>query len=224
MDTYEVEVKSLLGSAEAAVALRQRLPHLDPEYILVGTGSQLNHYFTGGGALDLYHEVASLLGEEDRAGFARIAAGRGVSVRTRRTDDAVLLVLKASIDDATSENGVARIELERSIPSHSIDELDARVLRSGYRYQAKWSRDREEYRVRGLHLTVDRNAGYGYVAELEEVVDSPAEVALAQGRIRGLMTELGLVELPQDRLERMFAYYNDHWAEYYGTDRTFTVL
>jgi len=29
--------------------------------------------------------------------------------------------------------------------------------------------------------------------------------------------------LPNDRLERMFAYYNEHWQEYYDTDKTFVV-
>jgi hypothetical protein len=37
------------------------------------------------------------------------------------------------------------------------------------------------------------------------------------------MAELGVEELLQDRLERMFAHYNEHWQEYYGTDRTFII-
>ncbi len=37
------------------------------------------------------------------------------------------------------------------------------------------------------------------------------------------MKEVGVAELPQDRLERMFAYYNLHWPEYYGTENIFTI-
>lgn len=37
------------------------------------------------------------------------------------------------------------------------------------------------------------------------------------------MRSLGAQELPGDRLECMFAYYNQHWPEYYGTDKIFTV-
>jgi len=37
------------------------------------------------------------------------------------------------------------------------------------------------------------------------------------------MESLGVRELPQDRLERMFKFYNSHWREYYGTDKIFTV-
>jgi hypothetical protein len=41
--------------------------------------------------------------------------------------------------------------------------------------------------------------------------------------IDALMGELGVAELSQDRLERMFKFYNENWPEYYGTDRTFII-
>jgi len=37
------------------------------------------------------------------------------------------------------------------------------------------------------------------------------------------MAALGVQELPNARLERMFTYYNQHWQEYYGTDKVFTI-
>jgi hypothetical protein len=37
------------------------------------------------------------------------------------------------------------------------------------------------------------------------------------------MAELGLDELPQERLARMFEFYNQNWSEYYGTDKTFNI-
>ena len=37
------------------------------------------------------------------------------------------------------------------------------------------------------------------------------------------MKELNVEELPQDRLERMFDFYNTHWKDYYGTERIFMV-
>jgi len=37
------------------------------------------------------------------------------------------------------------------------------------------------------------------------------------------MTKLDVEELPQDRLERMFAYYNKNWPEYYGTEKIFVI-
>jgi hypothetical protein len=37
------------------------------------------------------------------------------------------------------------------------------------------------------------------------------------------MSEIGLVELPQDRLARMFEYYNNNWEDYYGTEKVFNI-
>jgi len=55
----------------------------------------------------------------------------------------VILVIKASVDDTTSSNGTARLEWESKV-GLSIEELDALVLKSGFQYQAKWSRERQE--------------------------------------------------------------------------------
>jgi len=37
------------------------------------------------------------------------------------------------------------------------------------------------------------------------------------------MKRAGLEELDQARLARMFAYYNAHWSEYYGTEKIFVI-
>jgi adenylate cyclase class IV len=72
-------------------------------------------------------------------------------------------------------------------------------------------------------VCLDKNAGYGYVAEFEKVTDDALKVDTLKAELRSLMSELGVTELPQDRLERMFAHYNQHWAEYYGTNNVFTI-
>ena len=74
-----------------------------------------------------------------------------------------------------------------------------------------------------MHVCIDRNAGYGYLAEFERMTDDAGEVDSLRESILSTIGTLGLSELPQDRLERMFAHYNAHWDEYYGTERTFTI-
>jgi len=223
MQTYEVEIKSLLGSREAADALRARFHEVDPEHARTGTSKQLNHYFHTG-PMDVLHErVSRIVPEHEHPRLAHIVTnGKSFSVRTRQADDTVLLVIKASIDDTTSENGISRIEFESAVP-HDLDVLDNLLVEAGFPYQAKWSREREEYAVKGITVTIDKNAGYGYLAELEKVVNHPDHVPPARDELRALMRELTIEELPQDRLERMFAHYNEHWPEYYGTDNIFTI-
>ena len=223
MQTYEVEIKSLLGSREAADALRARFHEVDPEHKLTGASKQLNHYFHTG-PMDVLHErVTSIVPQHEHPRLTHIIQnGKSFSVRTRQADDVVLLVIKASIDDTTSENGISRIEFESAVP-HSLNVLDDLLVEAGFPYQAKWSREREEYAVKGVTVTIDKNAGYGYVAELEKVVNLPEHVPTAREELRALMQTLGIEELPQDRLERMFAHYNEHWPAYFGTDNIFTI-
>ena len=223
MHSYEVEVKSLLGSKERAEEVRKAMRKADPGCALISRNKQLNHYFVDGSLKTLVAKISPHLLPE-LAAKLRNLAGRAseFSTRSRQKDDAVLLVLKVSVGDDSSANGISRIEFEEKI-SVSLDTIDKIILASGFKYQAKWSREREEYLCRGINVTLDKNAGYGWLAEFERVVEDRNRLAIAEKQVRALMKELGVEELPQDRLERMFAFYNKHWEEYYGTDNIFVI-
>ena len=105
----------------------------------------------------------------------------------------------------------------------TLDELDQRLIDAGLSYQAKWSREREEYEMGDTVICIDKNAGYGYLAEFERVVTDPSKVEETRLALVDLMKEFGVKELKQDRIERMFAFYNSHWPEYYGTDKIFNI-
>ena len=224
MHTYEVEIKSLLGTQEHADALRQKMFELDPATKIVSKNAQLNHYFEGGNLDALAESVANRCLSKDKCiQFEDIAKrAKNFSVRTRQKDSGTYFVVKASIDDTTSENGISRIEIDEKVDI-PLGALDALILGSGFTYQAKWSREREEYLFRGISVCIDKNAGYGWLAEFEKMVTREEDVPSAREELRALMHELTVPELPQDRLERMFAFYNAHWEEYYGTDKVFTV-
>lgn len=223
MQTYEVEVKSLLGSPERADEVRRAMKELDPSCKLTSKNKQLNHYFEGGTIDKLAEALAPHLPPEKMATLNDLAKrAKSFSVRTRDKDGTVLVVVKASVGDDSSSNGVARMEFEEKVPL-TIEELDKLILSAGFKYQAKWSREREEYLCNGVNVTLDRNAGYGWLAEFERIVDSEADVPRAREEVENLMKNLGVSELPQDRLERMFAFYNENWPQYYGTDKIFVV-
>lgn len=223
MQSYEVEVKALLGTPERAQALREALKKTDPKTKILSRNKQLNHYFDGGALVKLAAVAAPHLSSAAQSKLADFAArAKSFSVRTRDKDGEVLLVVKASVGDDTSENGVTRMEFEEPV-ALSLDELDELVLSAGFKYQAKWSREREEYLVKGINVCLDKNAGYGFLAEFERVVGDAAKLSEARKDIETLMEKVGAAELPQDRLERMFSFYNANWPEYYGTDKIFTV-
>lgn len=223
MQTYEIEIKTLLGPKENADALVAQMQTNDPECQCVASSKQLNHYFADGDIHQLYTEIEHLFSGDQHERFAAIVEkGDNFSVRTRQKDDEVLLVVKAALDGGTSENSVSRLEFEEPVAT-SLTELDEMVQKAGYQYQAKWSRDRWEYHYKNTNVCIDRNAGYGYLAEFETVTDDAEHAATAREKLEHLMKELGVEELPQERLARMFEHYNANWADYYGTDKTFVI-
>ncbi|HEY4504282.1 MAG TPA: CYTH domain-containing protein [Candidatus Paceibacterota bacterium] len=220
---YEIEVKSLLGSKENCEKLKVSLRTERPDMKLVAEGKQLNHYFEGGDYKKLYDMMAPLVPADKLPNLKHVVLdGSKQSVRTRQAEDKVILVVKASIGSDTSANGVERIEFEQTV-SMSLNELDKKVLGAGFSYQAKWSREREEYDLGDMHVCIDKNAGYGYLSEFEKVIEDKERATKALQEIRDFMKTVGVEELEQDRLERMFTHYNAHWAEYYGTDKTFVI-
>ena len=134
-----------------------------------------------------------------------------------------MLIIKIAIDDTTSDNGTARMELEAVIDDLDIEGLDELVLKSGFEYQAKWSREKVDYRYKEVEVAVSFSPGYGYVAEFEKIITDPSLADATKAELRQVMRELGVEELAQDRLERMFTFYNAHWPEYYGTDKVFEI-
>ena len=197
---------------------------LDQNARLVSSGSQLNHYFIGQTLGPLPRAVGHLLDSPSAHELTDISnRTKDFSLRTREADGKTLLIVKVSVDDTTSANGTARREFETAIPELTIHQLDKILLNAGYPYQSKWSREREEYEFKGAHVTIDKNAGYGYVAEFGKIVDDQTKAQTAKEELRKLIHDLDLEELPQDRLERMFKHYNSHWPEYYGTEKVFSV-
>lgn len=223
MANYEIEIKSLLGDQAAADALVTKMQSVDPNMKVVGKNSQLNHYFVGGDLKQLYSLLENLFNDEQKKKFNDfLEHGSDFSVRTRDKDGEVLLVMKAALDGGTSANTVSRLEFEESLPI-AIKELDDLLLQAGFEFQAKWSRSRVEYAYKDVTVCLDKNAGYGYLAEFETVTTNQEELPAVKAKLEKCMAELGVVELDQERLARMFAHYNEFWPDYYGTDKTFNI-
>lgn len=223
---YEVEVKVLLGDQTKAEAFLTKLKERDPQLVLTRESSQLNHYFDDAGDRDqLLESVGELLGAADKASLQNILTNYDkFALRTRLQNETVLLVVKAAkTDGEDDQHALARVEGEYPVNADGIDELDRRILAAGYDFLSKWSRDRREYGYKGYTVCLDRNAGYGYLAEVETVVDDPDQAEQAKSAILKELAEIGEAELSQARIGRMFAHYNRHWPEYYQTDKTFTI-
>ena len=222
---YEVEVKTLLGDQTAAKAFLEKLKAADPQLSQIGESSQLNHYFDeAGDPTALAEAIRPTLEPIDYESFRSILErSQTFALRTRQDSDGVKLVIKAAKDGEDVQHAVERLEGEYLTDRPEIDQLDRLIQKAGYGFLSKWSRDRKEFRYKDYTVTLDRNAGYGYLAEFERLVTEGSATALAKQAILDELARLGLAELSQERVGRMFAHYNQHWPDYYRTDKTFVI-
>lgn len=218
---YEIEIKSLLGDKKQANILSKKISKHGGT--LTAKNTQLNHYFVASNITKFRKILLPHIEKSKKVLFQKILnEGNNLSIRTRDTDGKVLLVIKASIGSDTSANGVSRLEFESEMKM-TLDNLDKLLLGAGLEYQAKWSREREEYKLKDVNICLDKNAGYGYLAEFEKVVSDRSLADSIKNELLDLMKSFQVEELSQDRLERMFTYYNQNWRDYYGTDKMFTI-
>ncbi len=223
MSQYEIEIKTLLGDKGSADALKAAIIADGADENQVKRTKQLNHYFVCKNIKEFGIAFSSHIPEDKREKFLEITdKATGASVRTRQADEKVIFVIKVSLGDDTSSNGVSRQEFESEMDM-TLDILDQLLLEAGLEYQAKWSREREEYKLGKVTVCIDKNAGYGYLAEFEEVVGDQGSIEETKKSLYSLMNKYGVKELPQDRIERMFSYYNANWRDYYGTEKVFNI-
>jgi predicted adenylyl cyclase CyaB len=220
-NSIEIEIKSLLGDRERVEEMKQKILERNGQF--VSKNKQLNHYFLVSD-ISGFKDVASPLVSQSRQDeFEKIIdKGRDFSIRTREVDSKVFLVVKASLGEDTSANGVSRLEFE-SETNMSLIDLDQLLLDGGLTHQAKWSREREEYKLGDVNICIDKNAGYGYLAEFEKVITEHDLLDSVKRELADLMKDFGVEELSQARLERMFAHYNENWRDYYGTEKVFNI-
>ena len=61
------------------------------------------------------------------------------------------------------------------------------------------------------------------MGNFERLVGNPTLADGVKAELLGMMKDFEVKELPQARLERMFAHYNESWRDYYGTDKIFNI-
>ena len=93
----------------------------------------------------------------------------------------------------------------------------------GYKYDTKWYRKRLEYKLKSFNITIDFNAGYGWVAEIEKVVKNNNEVEKAKKDISDFAKEVGIEPATKELFNKMYTYYKKNWKKYYTTKTTFDI-
>jgi len=218
---YEVEIKCLVEDANKAIGLPAAIRSLGYTLEQTAQYEQLNDYYIDGNIEKLVKKLEKLLKATERKQLKDIAENNTTfSVRGRQNNDKVVFQLKATKGE-DANHAAQRAEFEATLKV-SLDELKDVIISAGFKIQARWEAYRTLYRVsNGITFDSLFSPGYGYMAEFELVVNEKDQLENAETRVRSFAHELGLEPVDPHRVERMFAYYNEHWQEYYGTKKTF---
>ena len=213
---FEVEIKALV---EDNTLVKSKLTNLD--YVFKDKELQLNHYFSYDdySLAYLFNNLRSYLTTEQELELSNvIGKGNNFSIRTREVNNTnTYFIIKYSVIDENSSNGSIRKELELDL-NITINQLDSILLNSELNYTSKWSREREVFNKDNINATIDLNAGYGYLLELEILTNKIEETFLIKDLLYTELNKLGLKELDTKLLNIMFNYYENNWIRYYGTN------
>lgn len=221
----EIEIKVLLWEQKNADSLVEKMSKFDPNLSLNEESKQLNHYFLRDWNFEKLFENISKIISSWKIDYLNhiLFEWKEHSIRTRIANDQVIFIVKAVADDTNAENGIARVEFEEKISWISLEDLDKKILDCWFTYQSKWSRHRKEYKYKDFNVCLDRNAWYWWLCEVEKIIEDKAQIDSAKKTIYDELIILWLEELKQDRLDRMFKFYNSNWRDYYWTDKTFII-
>ena len=213
---FEVEIKALV---EEYSVTKDNLLNLG--YNFNGKEVQLNHYFNYDdySLAYLFNNLRTHLTTEQELQLSNvIGKGNTFSIRTREINfkDAYFII-KYSVIDEDSANGTVRKELETKV-NMNLDKLDYILLASGLTYSSKWSRKREVFTKQNITATIDLNAGYSYLLELEALTDDIKETPVLTKVVIKELDKLQLKQLDSELLNIMFSYYENNWSKYYGTN------
>ncbi len=220
---YEVEIKALIADKQSIDKLIKRLKKMDDKFVLLRKEVQLNHYFQLGDIPKLIDSLHDYLETPDIKLLQNIhEKATSVSIRTREKNRVTIILVKGSMDKTDAAHSHRRMEFEKELQI-SIDVLDSILINSGFGVEAKWSATRKMYKFLDSTVDIMFTPGYGYVIEIEKVLFNEKDIESARSDIEELMNKLQLKQLSGERLARMYAYYNRHWQEYYGTNKVFTI-
>lgn len=223
MNQFEVEVKVLLQTDEKARLVEDILYRNYAQTSFLWENVQQNFYYEWGKIEDLFIKIKNHIPTSEYSQLEDILfRWKKHSIRLRKANEDVIFIVKAVADDTWAVNGIARVEFEQVINA-SMEEIDLLILSAWFHHQSKWSRYRKIFQYKDFVVSLDKNAWYGRVAEFERLVNERSLIDSAKEEIRTELQFLGLEELPQDRLQRMFEYYSQRWPEYYGSQKYFTI-
>lgn len=105
---------------------------------------------------------------------------------------------------------------------NDFDKMNNILGNIGFGVQSKWFRERKEYDWKEIRVCLDNTKGYGYIIELERMMEVGLASKDAEGDknkeevlklLRDKLLELGVEETSKEEFNKKYDYYNNNWRE-----------
>ena len=110
----------------------------------------------------------------------------------------------------------SREEIEVIIDRDQFEKLKKMVTEFlGYDVMVSWIRERYKFEWKGIKVCLDYTKDYGYILELEKMVNKRDKESVLQ-ELRKRLKELGITETSKEVFDRKYKEYIKNWKEKLG--------
>lgn len=140
------------------------------------------------------------LGSENDAG-----SGKDLRIQKNQTHSKIWLK-KGKIHDEKRE------EIEVKFERHDYNKVKSLLNELGHRTKIRWFRKRTRFDWDGVDVSLDNTKGYGYIIELELLVeDNEQDEALELLKRR--FEKLNIKITSREEFDRKFRHYSENWEQ-----------
>lgn len=219
----EIEIKCLLNGENGKQALLRKLKQAFPQHKKLKSRRVISYFYKAGATHTQILEVGSQLLNNDELTQLKnvLEHSDALVVKARSIDTTVYFSVKGSTKGDDPVHAVNRIEFEAVIDP-SLEEVGQIIEQTGIKIASKWSSERSFYALTPeLEMNLEFVGGYGYKAELEMLIDNNDSHQDAINTISEAAQQLDLQEASQELFGKMYKYYNEHWQEYFNSNKEF---
>lgn len=220
----EIEKKYLLKDLADIQALVKSLKQFYPDLTHKGQKTIISYFYQKPNNKEQVLQVGrKLLKKEQLAELTKLVKQCDeLMVKCRSIDNVKYFTVKGASSGEDVVHATNRMELEVELDKE-LETINKIIVSSGIKLVSKWSSVRDFYVLENkLKADIEFVAGYGHKAELELVINDGESSEEAVAVIDELANKLGLFYASDELMGRMYKYYNQHWEEYFNTDKVFS--
>ena len=108
----------------------------------------------------------------------------------------------------------AREEMEVKVDNQYKEDLIKMLSALNYEVEIKWFRKRIEATYNSYYLTLDYSIGYGYIIEIEKLVEDEKEIDDVKQELESTLKALGVEITPKEEFNIKYQDYKLNWNSY----------